>query len=1069
MGRRVTYLSAALALTAGLVPALSQVPASAETGLTIVDLPDRVRAYPRAVSLIGETTDQGVVMSREADPTNRLQGTRESGLAEGDSFTALDATVQAVFGDRLVEAPSNSTPTEVTSRILPDGAWTSTPVPPGSRLLDTTGDGLLLLTGEPDTPQQLWVLPWAGGDPLPVSGLPDEVNVVATDYAEDATSTLLGLARFGRGEGSKLFVDTSAREAWEINFAGSDCAASTAAPWGLNDGTLAWHGITRDADGTGHHLICTMPRPVPGEAAVPGFSTRPAPQMPVEQQYFDVELLPVADDVVLSRRAWFGLGADTAAPVYAVHPDGSSTQLLEWGHDVVGSAPGQVLAVGGPTAEQQAVRRLDLAGGSTVVAGIAPVEAAYEAMAVDGNRVVYVDDSAAGDAVVQNRLDPATLTWATPEAGEVLDTRVDDGVAAAFGQTTWGSANGTAWAIRDGDGVTTTGQLPNNGSFLGPVKAVSDPWILQKDYRRWQLIDTSAGTVKAVDGWDGLVDDLQDGVLYLPSAAVPYAPPGGVVARDLAKGQAEAIGVPGCVAVRSVQVAGSWMLVGCSDAVGGLRRVVVDRTGAVAPWEVTPAPTELHLGNGFIVARTDAGALSWTPLAAGAADWQPLGDMTAETVAVSRGSEPTVAWYNLRAAQLTRLPVTTSPLPSHPVGVTPPSAPVVTATPRDREVVLEWPAAAASEHVTAYTISASGMAPETIRGPRTSYTVSGLTNGKPYDFAVTAVNIAGRRSSVPFSATPLAPPAAPQNVQATGDPITSKAIVTWAWKAGPSTTEPLQGFDVEIGGQKVVEGLSPDARSTTFVVQEAWTGPVTVVARGAHQVSSADSAAVTFPGVDTAAPTSRMVGLPKVVFSRAVTVSLRASDDRRLSNDPIDVRVRSAAPGERLGSWRRPASWQSIPRQQLRLSGLSRGSTYCFATRAHDVAGNVSRWTAAKCAVYALDDRDLTRSGAWRMLSADRYYRATALSTTSTWKPLGLRRVRADAAWLLATTCPDCGRVKVFVGNDTFGSVDLHSRVRRDRVLVKLPWPMSMSGPLSLQPVTRGSKVIVDGIALRAY
>jgi hypothetical protein len=117
----------------------------------------------------------------------------------------------------------------------------------------------------------------------------------------------------------------------------------------------------------------------------------------------------------------------------------------------------------------------------------------------------------------------------------------------------------------------------------------------------------------------------------------------------------------------------------------------------------------------------------------------------------------------------------------------------------------------------------------------------------------------------------------------------------------------------------------------------------------------------------------------------------------------------------------------------------------------------------------ALDDRALARSGSWQLPTARRFYLGTASSTTAQRATLSRKGVRADAAYLVATTCPTCGTIRVQVGYDEWGKVRLRSAVRRDRRIIALPWPMRLQGRLVLQPVPGTGRVTIDGIALRSY
>ncbi len=560
--------------------------------------------------------------------------------------------------------------------------------------------------------------------------------------------------------------------------------------------------------------------------------------------------------------------------------------------------------------------------------------------------------------------------------------------------------------------------------------------------------------------------DLLDGVAYVPGSAMETTPQGSVIMRDLDAGTVDSLAVPGCVKVSTVQAAGSWLLVGCTKA-EGYAQFVIDRTGQTQTWDLGPG--SYYLGNGFVVGRDEDDLLTWTSLSVGAADWRELGTARDHwaTASVSRGSVPRVAWIDPTGqAFVKQLPVTTSPLPARPTAkLAAPTAPKVTADPNDGSVFVQWAPANPSEKITGYVVRGGVDRFSRVLGPNeTSTTFKNLKNGSTYTFWVTAQNIAGETTSS-VTATPLGRPTAPENIEVTVDERTSTAQVTWTWWQAPAT-EPVTSFDIEVG-QPVATGLPASTRSAKITVPWPTTGPVTVVANGEDGSRSADSTPVTFPGVDSTVPAVTAPAVPRVLLGTKVAVPLEARDDRALAS--VDLRWRSAASGERLGSWTYPSAWQRRSTGSVSVTQLRRGHTYCFSSRARDEAGNVSKWTDQRCAVVALDDRALVRSGSWKLPTARRFYLGTASSTTARLATLSRKGVRADAAYLVATTCPTCGTIRVQVGYNEWGKVRLRSAVRRDRQVIALPWPMRLQGRLVLRPVSGTGRVTIDGIALRSY
>src|SRR6185503_13829864 len=130
-----------------------------------------------------------------------------------------------------------------------------------------------------------------------------------------------------------------------------------------------------------------------------------------------------------------------------------------------------------------------------------------------------------------------------------------------------------------------------------------------------------------------------------------------------------------------------------------------------------------------------------------------------------------------------------------PPGATVPGAPTgVSGLSRDHAVALSWnaPASDGGSAISGYRITpriANGDTLDPIYTPyaSTSYTVTGLTNGTAYTFAVAAVNGVGTgpdsSASAAVTPTPATVPGAPSGVTATAQ----DASVSLSW------TAPLDG------------------------------------------------------------------------------------------------------------------------------------------------------------------------------------------------------------------------------------------------------------------------------------
>ncbi len=1051
--------------------------ASAGAAATVVDLPTEVRAQPRMLWMRGRTDDGHLVIDREGDPTGPYAGSStEVVVAPDGSAQPLDKTVEGVVGDRLVQSVGTA-PTGVTSRLVSDTSWSTLSIPDGTTYLDYAPEGVLAVTGASGS-RQLELLPWDGSATVPVDGLPADASVWRpTDRMGSGSVSLVWASSSSWSHNVLLLVDTAADQAWAVDPANPDCQISSGELWGVNDGTLVWQSRTRNA--ADQMQLCTLPVPAPGDTTVAEPAARPSVTLPIASAGYpdyDYRLLPVGDDVLVSStylgaESW---GTDPGMPLVAVDPQGGTRTIRRWAYGVLPTTTGHVLAVTGEARGQESVQDIDAAtGASTDLLAVDPIKAWFSGIAVDGDRVVYTDDSGLRGAVRERTVDFAS---STPSGSTLVDTDATGPVAAGAGALAWSK---TPWqdvsaGFRDPQGDVTFGRA-------GKVVQTDGRWVMDTN---GNLTETATGAVRPpMSTYSRPV--LQDGVTYGPGTAVPDGPQDSVIATDAATGQAAAIPVPPCSRVNGVQVAGSWMLVYCTDTAGKDATLVVDRTGATPTWRLNPG-TRVYLGNGFVVARDSKGVLSWSPLAVSAPDWQTLG--TAQVpdppnvdwaVAVSRGDQPTVAWHDGRSAHAARLPVATSPLPAHPTGVVAPSKPVVHLAALDKTIRVYWDRAADAEQVTHYRVDAStkkmgayyGSKTTSADGTKTSATLYPLDDNATYDVTVTAWNIAGTATSTTVSATPLPRPADPTGVTVHVDPVTSRATVGWDYTADPKA-DPVLGFSVWMAGgygDALVRVDGSDARTASFVVDQPWQSALEVHADAAHQYGpSAATGTVSFPGLDTTKPKAGLRGAPKVVLTHRLTLRLTASDDRQLATHPVDVRWRTARLGHRLGSWAHPSAWRRIDPGTLRVRGLVDGQTACFSARSHDAAGNVSAWTAPRCTAVALDDRAMTGSTGTRRIAGARYFRGTATVLGGVRTSLRLPGLVRDTGWLVATTCPTCGRVMVLVGNGSYGSVNLHSATRHDRVLLPLPGP-PQSGRLTLVPVRNKQRIVIDGVALLAH
>ena len=118
----------------------------------------------------------------------------------------------------------------------------------------------------------------------------------------------------------------------------------------------------------------------------------------------------------------------------------------------------------------------------------------------------------------------------------------------------------------------------------------------------------------------------------------------------------------------------------------------------------------------------------------------------------------------------------------------PPPVPTgLSASPRNAKVILSWNASKGATSYRVKSSTTSGGPYTQIAAPTvTSYVNTGLTNGTPYFYVVSAVGSGGQSgNSAQVSATPIAPPAAPTEL--TASPGNTQATLSWTASSGATS------------------------------------------------------------------------------------------------------------------------------------------------------------------------------------------------------------------------------------------------------------------------------------------
>ncbi|HYN37001.1 MAG TPA: choice-of-anchor Q domain-containing protein [Actinomycetota bacterium] len=116
------------------------------------------------------------------------------------------------------------------------------------------------------------------------------------------------------------------------------------------------------------------------------------------------------------------------------------------------------------------------------------------------------------------------------------------------------------------------------------------------------------------------------------------------------------------------------------------------------------------------------------------------------------------------------------------------------------------------------------------------------------------------------------------------------------------------------------------------------------------------------------------------------------------------------------------------------------GSTECFKVVARDGDGNESAESNEKCTATPLDDRDLKAKGTWKRKKGPDHYLETYTSTKQEGAKLSLKDVEdAKRLVLVATRCPDCGKVGIMMDDDLLVFRSLKASSEKRNSFIKVP------------------------------
>ena len=276
------------------------------------------------------------------------------------------------------------------------------------------------------------------------------------------------------------------------------------------------------------------------------------------------------------------------------------------------------------------------------------------------------------------------------------------------------------------------------------------------------------------------------------------------------------------------------------------------------------------------------------------------------------------------------------------LSATPVTAPVapsdLSATVGDSEITLSW-SDPGNATISGYELSTDGgtsfSAISGSNASTTSHSVTGLSNGTSYSFALRAVNSAGKGASSTLSATPVALPLAPSNLSATaGD-----SEITLNWSDPGNAT--ISGYELSTDGGTSFSAISgSDAGTTSHSVTGLSNGTSYSFALRAVNISGSGASA-TLSATPVPAPAAPSDLSATTGASGEIILSWSDPDNATISGYELSIEGGfSEGSGFGEGSSTFTAiSGSDASTTSHSVTGLSNGTSYSFSLRAVNSAG----------------------------------------------------------------------------------------------------------------------------------
>jgi CSLREA domain-containing protein len=147
---------------------------------------------------------------------------------------------------------------------------------------------------------------------------------------------------------------------------------------------------------------------------------------------------------------------------------------------------------------------------------------------------------------------------------------------------------------------------------------------------------------------------------------------------------------------------------------------------------------------------------------------------------------------------------------------------------------------------------------------------------------------------------------------------------------------------------------------------------------------------------------------------------------------------------------------------------VSAGRTSCLTVMSRDGDGNQSAPSNEKCTAVPVNDRTLERKGNWTNETGIAYFLNTYVKTQQEGARLLLKDIDGVKRMaLVATKCPGCGTVKVFMAGDLVDRVSLQSTTVRHNLAIPLgTFTPKEDGTAKIKVVSSGKPVKIEGLGI---